>query len=109
MEYLGAFGIIAVVAVLMGLLGAWVASQKGRPAAEGLLLGAVFGPLGVIIEALLPGNSGKAERLSASAQDIDAPLAQGPPKRWERPLGGEVKESGLERYPPKGERYPPKG
>jgi hypothetical protein len=48
--------IIGVVAawIAAGLLGGWVATQKGRRAAEGLALGVLFGPFGVIVEALLP-------------------------------------------------------
>jgi hypothetical protein len=35
-------------------LGAYVAAQKGRPRAEGALLGLLFGPLGCLVVALLP-------------------------------------------------------
>ncbi len=41
-------------AVALGGLGAWVAAQKGRAPGEGLLLGVLFGPLGVIVEGQLP-------------------------------------------------------
>jgi hypothetical protein len=47
-------GYIVAVAVAMGLLGLWVAAQKRRSPAEGCILGLCFGPLGVLIEALLP-------------------------------------------------------
>ncbi len=43
-----------VMAVVFGGLGAWVAGQKNRNVGEGLILGGVFGPVGVIVEALLP-------------------------------------------------------
>ena len=39
-------------------LGAWVATQKGRGPAEGLILGLLFGPYGTLIEALLPNQEG---------------------------------------------------
>lgn len=39
---------------LMALLGGYVASQKGRSDWEGIGLGLLFGPLGVLVEALLP-------------------------------------------------------
>jgi hypothetical protein len=45
---------VAVIAVAFSLLGAWVASQKRRDPFEGFILGFVFGPLGVLIEAMLP-------------------------------------------------------
>jgi len=38
----------------MGLLSAWIAMQRGRSPIEGLILGGLFGPLGVIVECLLP-------------------------------------------------------
>jgi hypothetical protein len=45
---------LTIVAALFGGLGAYVATQKRRPLEEGLILGALFGPLGCLIEALLP-------------------------------------------------------
>jgi hypothetical protein len=46
--------LIGVLAVAFGGLGGWVATQKQRSALEGLVLGLLFGPLGVLVEALLP-------------------------------------------------------
>ena len=46
--------LVAVVMIAMAGLGGWVASQKNRDATEGFVLGLVFGPLGVLVEALLP-------------------------------------------------------
>ncbi len=43
-----------ILGCLMGGLGWWIAKQRHRPELEGLLLGFVFGPLGAVIEALLP-------------------------------------------------------
>jgi hypothetical protein len=49
------FLLIAVASgVVFGGLGWWIATQRNREPVEGLLLGAFFGPLGVLIEALLP-------------------------------------------------------
>jgi len=40
---------------IFGILGAWIASQKGRSGGEGFALGCLFGPIGALIAALLPG------------------------------------------------------
>ncbi len=45
---------IAVLAVVFGFLGMWIALQKRREQQEGFILGLLFGPLGVLIEAVLP-------------------------------------------------------
>lgn len=49
-------GIVAAYLAVFGWLGQWVATQCGRGAIEGLLLGMLLGPFGVLIEALLPKN-----------------------------------------------------
>ena len=38
-------------------IGAYIANQKGRSMAEGLVLGLLLGFIGVLIEALLPAKS----------------------------------------------------
>lgn len=43
-----------VVWLSFGGFGAWIASVKNRPTHEGMLVGVFFGPLGCLIEALLP-------------------------------------------------------
>jgi len=43
--------------VVCGGLSAWIAGEKNRGFGEGLLLGFLFGPLGVLVEALLPSGS----------------------------------------------------
>lgn len=45
---------IVVWIVVFGGLGYYISTQKGREPAEGMILGAIFGPLGAIIAALLP-------------------------------------------------------
>lgn len=46
--------ILLAVGVIFGGLGAYIAGQKGRAPAEGAVLGFLFGPLGALIEAILP-------------------------------------------------------
>lgn len=48
--------------VLWGLLGWWIAGQKGREPVEGLVLGFVFGPIGAVVELFLPSGSGRPTR-----------------------------------------------
>jgi hypothetical protein len=45
--------VVTLWLALVGL-GAYTAKQKGRPIGEGVLLGLFFGPVGAIVEALLP-------------------------------------------------------
>jgi hypothetical protein len=40
--------------VVWPALGRWVALEKNRSFREGVILGLLFGPFGVIVEALLP-------------------------------------------------------
>lgn len=49
-------------------LGGWVAAQKGRPIGEGVLLGLLFGPIGVLIAALLPADPEARQRAEAADQ-----------------------------------------
>lgn len=48
--------------VAFGILGLWIAAQKNRNPAEGLVLGVLFGPLGVIVEATMPSVDPTATR-----------------------------------------------
>jgi hypothetical protein len=43
--------------IVMGFLGGFVAVQKNRAIAEGFLMGLLFGPFGVLVEALLQNES----------------------------------------------------
>jgi hypothetical protein len=43
-----------VAAGVFGGLGWWIATQRRRSPWEGFALGALFGPLGAVIEALMP-------------------------------------------------------
>jgi hypothetical protein len=47
-------GIAFICGLIFGFLGRWIAGEKHREPSEGFLLGFLFGPLGVLIEALLP-------------------------------------------------------
>lgn len=58
MEWLVLVGLLAAV---FGGLGAWIATQRRRDSSEGFKLGLVFGPLGVLVEALLPQGSRQAQ------------------------------------------------
>lgn len=46
--------LILLSALIFGGLGLYIAGEKGRSGAEGFALGCLFGPVGAIIEALLP-------------------------------------------------------
>lgn len=50
---------LAIGAVLFGCLGVHVANRRGLPAAEGLVCGALFWPLGVLVVLLLPPGKGQ--------------------------------------------------
>jgi hypothetical protein len=45
---------LAAYVVAQACFGAWLAGQKGRPTAEGVLLAIVLGPVGWFVELLLP-------------------------------------------------------
>ena len=49
--------ILIPIWIVMGAFGAWVAMAKNRSPIEGLMLGLLFGPFGVLITALLPNES----------------------------------------------------
>jgi hypothetical protein len=46
--------VVMIGSGVCGALGLWLADRKLRSSAEGLLLGVLLGPLGVLIEAALP-------------------------------------------------------
>ena len=45
---------ICVASGVFAAFGVWVAAQKDRSLVEGAILGLLFGPVGVIVEACLP-------------------------------------------------------
>jgi hypothetical protein len=60
-------------AALMAMLGAWVAVQKGREPVEGGTLGFLFGPFGVLIEALLPTTDDDDDGEDEPAEPVPGP------------------------------------
>lgn len=74
-------------------LGAYVAGVKGRPVAEGLVLAALFGPLGCLIAALLPGVGPRARPSSPSPATAAPPPGVGEsPRRTRGPVEPRVVE-----------------
>jgi hypothetical protein len=69
-------GLGALVWAFVGLgFGAYVASQNGRPEGEGMIFGALFGPIGLLIVATLPP---KQEKTAAPAA---APVYEFKPRK----------------------------
>ena len=62
-------GLGFILAIIMGLLGRYVAKEKNRSKAEGFWLGFLFSILGVIIVALLPTKE-KQIKLGSKGSDI---------------------------------------
>jgi hypothetical protein len=60
--------LLAILACIFGGLGAWVATHKHRGTLEGFILGLLFGPLGVLVEALLPNGSETSQRTASGSQ-----------------------------------------
>lgn len=53
---------LGINAFVWAVLGAYVSTEKGRPAGEGFALGLLFWPVGVLIAALLPTNRDELAR-----------------------------------------------
>jgi hypothetical protein len=70
---------LAASRLAFAAFGAWVARQKRRRRLEGLLLGAAFGPLGVLIEALLPLSTTPAANPPATP-GLEAIVGRGQPQ-----------------------------
>ena len=64
-------GIGFLLAIIMGILGRYVAKEKNRSKAEGFWLGFLFSILGVIIVALLPTKEAQV-KLKSGGSDIGA-------------------------------------
>ena len=63
----------AILLIVMSAFGLWIAIQKRRSPAEGCILGLLFGPLGVLVEALLPSQPGHSgnDATGARARSLD--------------------------------------
>src|SRR5262245_53900736 len=84
--------VLAVVWAISGGFGLYVASSKNRSPTEGFLFGFFLGPLGVLVEALLPDGEASAPASTDDAEDQPSFLDRlPPPKRpkrgWELPNG----------------------
>ena len=62
-------GLGFILAIIMGLLGRYVAKEKNRSKAEGFWLGFLFSIFGVIIVALLPTKE-KQVSITTSSKDL---------------------------------------
>ena len=62
-------GLGFILAIIMGLLGRYVAKEKNRSKAEGFWLGFLFSILGIIIIALLPTKEAQV-KLKSGGSDI---------------------------------------
>ncbi len=70
-------------AAVFGGFGAWIASQRDRAGAEGFILGAVFGPLGILVELFLPQGVAGPKPPPAPRQPVARPAK---PSRVGKPL-----------------------
>jgi hypothetical protein len=69
MEMAFVLGVIAVM-LIFGAFGRYVAAEKNRDPGEGFLLGLLFGPLGVLVEACLPNIPPPATPAPPSSAEI---------------------------------------
>jgi hypothetical protein len=74
MEFL--IPIVIASALVFGFLGLWISVQKGREPTEGFCLGAFFGPLGCLIEALMPAIEAPPARPATEKQRAAAAAYQ---------------------------------
>jgi hypothetical protein len=70
---MGTLIVIVLIEAAFGGLGAWIAGQKRRSPVEGLILGVVFGPVGAIVEALLPLGDRIPQPRAAAPEQGDGP------------------------------------
>jgi hypothetical protein len=92
------FGVLLWYAALV-YLGMWTADQKGRSQAEGFFITLLFGPLGLLLVALLPTLGPPAPKKPPKPQGRDRPARQPvarpapvPRPTGPRPLLGELEE-----------------
>lgn|GEM_PF-7064156 len=75
--------LVVVSAIVYAVLGSWIAVQNGRRKIEGGILGFLLGPIGVLVEALLPSRR-FADRHRGPHSLSDAELARRFPAIAER-------------------------
>lgn len=80
---------LAIYLVVCGVAGCYVAGEKGRGQAEGFLLAALFGPLGLVVVACLPEGPGMAAIRAewdrpAAGEDDPAPTRADDEPDWSR-------------------------
>lgn len=80
--------VIVIAWLAVSALGVYVAAQKGRDRFEGWLISILFGPLGVLVEALLPAQQRKPREPKAAApgkpRDFPGGSTMAPPARKPR-------------------------
>lgn len=97
MELLAYLFVCVVIATVFGFLGSFIADQKGRSSGEGFLLGFLFGPLGCLIEVLLPNIAPPPAFRNAARSNVfvpEMPEDWGKPGRSESPR--EVPDDGVD-------------
>lgn len=63
---------VGINAAICSLLGVYVSCQKNRSVIEGLILGGLFGLIGVIVVALLPQRDSRDQQYSSGQHPMDA-------------------------------------
>lgn len=64
--------VVTAMACAFGGFGAWVAGEKRRSPVEGFVISFLFGPLGVLVVALLPaGGSGAGRKRAYDSRLMD--------------------------------------
>lgn len=76
MDENGALLYVAILAALFGLIGVAVGNSKGRPAA-GFAYGALLGPIGLIIAAMMPKSAAMVERETRERLALEARVRAG--------------------------------
>jgi hypothetical protein len=62
--------VVGVIWLIFACLGTWIANQKHRAGGEGFILGFLFGPLGCLIEAVLPNGTPPPPPVVSTPEEI---------------------------------------
>jgi hypothetical protein len=68
--------------LMLAVLSTWIAGQKNRGEDEGFILGALFGPLGVLVEALLPAHTPPPPPRPPTKAELEAERRSARLERW---------------------------